>query len=105
MSAGFDLAKAGAQAAQQRADQALFGTWSERAYAAFLAVARKGEPFQTEDVRVAAAQYGLPDAPDNRAWGAVALRALRESLITRVGYAPVKNPTSHAAPKSVWRIV
>ncbi len=103
-STGQQLAIFGAQMAADRADRVTGGSWSAEAWAFFTqwAQTRKGEPFQGEDVRLAALGT-VPAAPDARAWGHILQRAARTGLIRRVGYAPVKDPRSHHCPKSVWQ--
>ena len=98
------LASLGAERAADHADRKEL-LWSDRAYEIFMAVAMRGHAFQTEDARNAADALGLPKPPDTRAWGAVALRAIRAGRIKRVGYAPVSNAQSHSGPKSVWQFV
>ncbi|CAB4159094.1 hypothetical protein UFOVP708_51 [uncultured Caudovirales phage] len=102
---GSTAAVAGAEQAAAHADRKNpEPLWTDRAYEHFMAVALRGRPFQTEEVRAAAERAGLPKPPDSRAWGQVALRAIRAGRIRRVGYAPVTQAQSHAGPKSVWQI-
>jgi hypothetical protein len=75
--------------------------WSERAYDKLFEYAWLGVDFMTEDVRLWAEQVGLDSPPDNRAWGAVVNKAVREHLIERVGYGNAK--TGHMRPMPIWR--
>lgn len=100
---GRDLAKLGAERAADHADRETGGVWQEKAWAFFVDFANRqgGREFQIEDVRVAADGV-VPEPPDNRAWGTVALRAARKGWIRKVGYRPVRLPHCHAAPMTVW---
>lgn len=79
-------------------------SWSDRAVELFLAYCQenKGANFMTEDVRWYAEALGLPEPPDKRAWGAIAVMAKRRGLIRSNGYAPQKAVNAHCAPKTVW---
>lgn len=59
-------------------------------------------PFQFEDFRMSISGL-IAEPPNKRAYGAIAARAAREGLITRVGYAPVKNVDAHRAFATVWK--
>jgi hypothetical protein len=61
-----------------------------------------GAPFQAEDFRDSITGL-IEEPPSKRAFGHIILKAAREGLITRVGYAPVKNVTAHRAFASVWK--
>lgn len=100
---GQQLAIFGAQAAADHADRVTAGDWSGQAWDFFVrwATSRKGASFQGEDVRIAAKGV-VPEPPEPRAWGAILVKAAKARLISRVGYAPVKDPKSHGNPKSVW---
>lgn len=75
--------------------------WSTRAYDKLFEYAWLGNDFMTEDVRLWAEETGLDMPPDNRSWGAVINRAVRENLIERVGYGNSK--TGHMRPMPIWR--
>lgn len=72
--------------------------WKDEAFAAFCRHAAMGEPFTTEDVRLA--NPSLPPPPDRRAWGQVALRAQREEVVVAIGQRRVKS--SHGMFKTLW---
>lgn len=76
-------------------------SWIDAAYEALRQYAERGTRFMVEDVRLAYPK--LPKPHDNRAWGAVTSRAVRNGLIERVGYAPSR--TGHCRPMPVWRAV
>ena len=85
-----------AQAAADRAGM----DWQERAAELFMWVLRRSErPMLCEEIAATVHPMGLPQAPDQRAWGAVTSRLARQKLIVRVGYAPAHD----FAPKSLWR--
>lgn len=87
----------------QRAANAAGASWQDEAYYATLLYITKysgGEKFTMEDVRQV---MPVSDPPDNRAWGAIALRAYRDGLIKKAGYAKSKIKSNHAGPRSAWR--
>lgn len=94
----------GAIAAQACADAAERRSpgWTDAAHAAFVAYARAypDREFTTEDVRLVAKD--VADAPDPRAWGAVAQRAKREGVVIPCGWRPVAS--SNGSPKTVWKL-
>lgn len=98
----FNLATAGAQAAADRADR-IHGDWTDKAYAAFVAYAKTHPKFTTEDVIAASPE--VPQAPEKRAWGAIALMAKRRGLIRKVGFDTAKSAHAHSRPVSVWQLV
>jgi hypothetical protein len=75
--------------------------WQERAEGIFMfCLYASNKPMLCEEIVQAAREdFSLPDAPDNRAWGAIAARLARQKKIVRVGYAPAHD----ASPKSLWR--
>jgi hypothetical protein len=94
----------GMETAIAHADAQIEG-WADGAYLLlekFIHMSK--DDFMTEDVRhFAHVIYNYPLPPDGRAWGGVVHRAVRQNLIYRVGYAPMKSKNCHANPKSVWR--
>lgn len=105
MSLAWDLAVEGMNNAADHAERETEG-WKAMAFGSFVryAAATK-EPFMTEDVRWYAEALGVPEPPDNRAWGAVAMRVKKAGLIVSMGYAPQKAVNAHKAPKTVWKSV
>lgn len=97
--------KRGALAAQACADAAerRCPGWMEKAYSFFYAFAqvRGDRAFTTEDVRVSAKNV-VPPAPDDRAWGSIAMRCKREGVIVACGYKPVES--SNGSPKTLWKL-
>jgi hypothetical protein len=92
----------GHEAAEQAADHA-GEEWKELAYAAFLAFAAKVGTFTTEDARESATD--VPEPPDKRAWGQVALRAKRAGIIKSIGYANAKDRAVHGNVVTLWTLV
>lgn len=92
----------GIDRAVERADR-IDPDWSKRAYELFEGYALTHYEFMTEDVRVWAIDQGLSVPPDGRAWGAVALRAVRDKIIVRDRYQKTRIPPAHATPRPVWR--
>ena len=58
-------------------------------------------PFFIEEVRVAATAE-LPEPPDGRAWGGVAIRAVHAGLIKSKGYGQTASVKGHRSPKTLW---
>lgn len=75
--------------------------WGDRAYAYLTSyIVRHQSDFMTEDVRLYAAAEGLDPPPDNRAWGAVIVRAVKLGVLRKTGFAPAK--TGHCRPMQIW---
>lgn len=102
----FEAQKARDKGIQQAVDHAnaVTPSWCDRAVEMFLAYCQehKGKSFMTEDVRWYAENLGLPEPPDKRAWGGVAMIVKKRGLIRGNGYAPQKAVNAHCAPKTVW---
>jgi hypothetical protein len=81
--------------------------WGKKAYGIlihYIWLSSRGTGiFMTEDVRDYA-RGRISKPPDDRAWGAIIMRAVREGLIVRHGYARHKDPSRHAGPSTVWRV-
>jgi len=97
------LRDVGMQRAADHADRVEEG-WSDRAHGFLVdyVAANRGRAFMAEDIRASAESEGLPPPPDNRAWGSVVSRAVRASIIKRMGYGAQKSVTCHCSPKSIW---
>lgn len=105
MSKAWDLAVQGMEAAAAHAERE-HEDWNRMAYAAFVRYAlTQKDTFMTEEARWYAEACGVPEPPDNRAWGAVTMRAKRAGLIVSAGYAPQKDVSAHKAPKTMWRTI
>ena len=100
----FDRAEIGATRAADRAERQTPG-WKDRAWAAFDAYCTgHSDGFTVEDVRTWAENLSLVESPpDARAWGQVALRAMREGIVVKAGYRPVAS--SNGSAKVLWRSV
>lgn len=75
--------------------------WREEAANLIHAFARDvRKPFLIEDVRPYAAERGLGDPPDARAWGAATMLAKRSGAIVSCGFREAR--TSNLSPKVLW---
>lgn len=101
---GKELRDKGIETAINHADD-VCDNWGELAFQFFVNYARNSKvPFMTNDA-VMASNGIIPEPPDLRSWGAIAVRAVKSGYISRTGYGEVKNPKHHAAPKSLWQWV
>lgn len=92
----------GIEKAKRNADR-VHHSWSGKAYGLLKDfIKHHSEPFQFEEFRYSIAGL-VAEPPHKRAFGAVAAKAAREGIITRVGYAPVKSVNCHRAFASVWK--
>lgn len=92
-----------AQIASDAADRKTGGAWSDSSWRFLLTWGPTTGPggFLGEDLRHAAQGF-VPIIKEQRAWGAVLLRAVRAGLIERIGYTAAKDRKSHGNPKSIW---
>ena len=98
-----DLADLGMTRALDHANDKAPG-WSDRAFGFVYAFALQTHEFLGEDVRIwAHNQMGLDLPPKACAWGAVMMRASRESIIENAGYAKTRIPPQHSKPAVRWR--
>jgi hypothetical protein len=94
-----ELKNDGIERAKNKADKEN-ENWSEKAYAFFIEYAKNSKgPFMNADV-VEAAKGVLPEPNDNRAWGHVAVKAMKEGLIKSIGYEKGKKPEHHSNPRN-----
>jgi hypothetical protein len=77
--------------------------WSDVALMFLERHARRNAAFMTEEVRVAAEEWGLAAPPYRRAWGAVVRRAVKAGFIAADGFSPQRSASCHCSPKTVWR--
>lgn len=75
--------------------------WLESAMLSILAFPRK--EFRVEELRQFAYAHGLDRPPSQRAWGAVIMKARRESMITFVRYEAAQGSDMHRQPVSLWK--
>lgn len=98
----FDLAIQGATLAADKAERDDAG-WKDKAWELLLKYLDiKHTPFQCEDFRAWAYENGLNKPNNERAFGAMFIKAAREKLIVRHGYGPTENRTSHCANATIW---
>jgi hypothetical protein len=91
----------GIEQAVKHADQ-VFDKWSDKCYGLFKDFVKANpQPFQMETFRHSIVGL-LDEPPHKRAFGSIAVRAVRSGLIKRVGTAPVKNVKAHMAFSTVW---
>lgn len=89
---------AGIQSAAEHAGHA----WNVLAYQFLEGFATAADrPFLIENVVTAAAEAGIPEPPDRRAWGGVVQRAHRAGKITKCGFAA--SASSNCSPMLLWR--
>lgn len=91
----------GHAAAERAADHA-GETWKDQAFRAFVAYVREHGECTTEQVRQACPH--VPEPPDKRAWGSVALRAARAGVVRSAGWTRASSPTVHGMVVTLWRL-
>lgn len=96
---GLDLGHTMANVAADNAD-IQHDFWRAQAYMMFIAHAKKNRFFTTEDVRNE--NPDMPEPPDNRAWGAVALQAKKDNCIRAQGFVRSKNLSVHGSIVTHW---
>lgn len=77
--------------------------WSEKAYGFLRSYMTSHSVFMAEQVREASAGI-ITEPPSGRAWGAIIVRAVKEGLISRIGFQTVKNARAHCTPAAVWKV-
>lgn len=97
---GQELANRGINSAAAHADNKV-KNWTEQAFMFYKEYAEQNRTFMSEDVRMASIGI-VPEPPSLRAWGAIARRAIKEGIISRVGHVSVKSPTGHCGLVSLW---
>lgn len=70
-----------------------------------LYIALHSDPFLAEDVRNFAEGQKLEIPPSKRAWGSVFLKASKNGVIRKVGYARTSNPKAHKTPATLWEAI
>lgn len=87
-------------AAMRRAQKGMPAQWRATALQAIEAMAATGRDFQAWDL---VEEMGLPDPDHPCRWGEVFRVAARKGLITEVGSARSKRPTTRSSLTLVWR--
>lgn len=79
--------------------------WKDKAYRALLTFLHfnPGMLFQAEDIRLWAEVRGLPHPPNNRAWGAIIVKAKKANRIQFIRIEATSGPSAHRANASVWK--
>jgi hypothetical protein len=95
---------AGMQRAQDKADKKNPG-WSEAAYEFLKDYAKLNAKFMAEDVRFAAQGIEALKVENQKAWGSVIQRGVREGIIhnNNSEYRKVKNANANCTPAAVWK--
>lgn len=96
------LRDAGIRQAVDHADM-LHINWSENAFQYLKHYIRDNKVFMAEDVRESARGI-IPEPPSKRAWGGVIVRAVKQGMITRIGFSNVKNIKAHCTPATLWSV-
>lgn len=73
--------------------------WGAQAYDWLVAYAQMGHSFLAHEAIVAS--RGCVPVASGKAWGSVFVRAARDGVLEKVGYAP--DPHRHLNPAPVWR--
>jgi len=90
------------QAASIAQEKAVSG-WQDKAFNMLKSYAVTVPDFIAEDFRLWAENYGLESPREPRAYGALMIRAKRESVIRATGnYRCMRSEKSHGCPKMVW---
>jgi hypothetical protein len=104
-----DLAWEGALVGMQKsidtANRAV-SEWSETAYNYFVDFAKQStKPFMTEEVVKKFVEDGYVAAPNNCAWGSVALKASKRRIVEKVGFDYCKLGKGHTKPMTLWKYI
>lgn len=79
--------------------------WTEQAIIVFKLYAKfHPDGFMTEDVRAWNTKLGLPQPPDQRAWGYIASKLARSGYIKSMGYDRQRSANCHRSPKTIWKL-
>jgi len=70
--------------------------WSDIAYRFAVHFCKYHRMFMLEDIRTAS-KGKVPDPPHLRAWGAIALRLIKNRDVEKLSIRPVQNPKAHCA--------
>lgn len=93
---GIEIGHAMAEVAATNAGE----DWKGSAYDAFCRHALNHQFFTTEEVR--AANPNLLAPRDDRAWGAIALQAKRDKVVTSHSWVRANNPAVHGTVVTQW---
>lgn len=97
-------ARAARDAGMEQAEESSGQNWQEEAFdhlKEYVKQAGKRE-FMMEQVREFAYDNGLSYPPSERAWGSIAIRAIKTKLIQRVGIGPTTNKRAHCNYASIY---
>lgn len=100
---GAQLAKEGMERSAEHAEKVDPG-WKREAYEVVYAVALRNEFFDADDVWKGAARWGLPNPPDNRAWGSIYVKAIRAKVCEKTGrFSRTKRAVAHRMDIPIYR--
>jgi len=100
---GRQLAKEGAERATEHAEKVDPG-WKKEAYSVIYGIAQQNEFLNADDVWKGAKRWGLPEPPDNRAWGSIWVRAKRAGVVEKTGrFTTTKRPVAHRMDIPIYR--
>jgi hypothetical protein len=97
MNAGVQLGISKAEAAGNKAGE----HWKKIAYDAFVDYAKHHETFTVEQI-ISESSY-LPDPPDKRAWGIIAIKAKKNNIVENAGWTRSLNKSKHGIPVALWK--
>lgn len=99
-----ELKNDGIERAKNKADKEN-KSWSSKAYAFFIEYAKNSkEPFTCSDV-VERSKGIIATPNDNRAWGAIAVMAIKSGIIKKIGYSGGSNPRHHCNPRNLYEYI
>lgn len=79
--------------------------WSEIAFKFFCEFAKNSkEPFMTNDV-VLASENVIPQPENKKAWGHIAVKAIKNGIVKSIGYSKGKNPKHHCNPRNLYEYI
>lgn len=105
---GQKLAETGLQLAVDHAEGVAPG-WKERAWKLFiewLSQQKHRQEFKMEQFRLwCVLNDKIEKPPTDKAFGFLPLKAAKEELVQKVGYAKSTNPKSHCRPCTLWMVI
>jgi hypothetical protein len=100
---GIKLRDFGIKTAEDNANSKI-DNWSNDAYEFLKTYCITAKEFMAEEVRVCSLGK-IERPPNDRAWGAIIVRAVKEGLIKRKGYQCVQNSKAHRTPATLWEVI
>lgn len=97
MNQGLELGIKKAEAAGNRAGI----EWKNKAYDAFVEYAKNHQTFTVE--QVISDSFNVPNPPDKRAWGSIAIKAKKNGIVENAGWTRSLNKNKHGIPVALWK--